>query len=445
MVDMSWQDASFLQLESPTAPMHVTYLLLFSIPEGEEATFTRDLKQHFLSFDVSSPPFNYRLKQGKLWGNKPKWEESNAVNIEQHFSRVILPAPGGERELGEYVSTFHTQHLDSRLPLWQMTLIDGMDQNRFGLCLKMHHALADGLRLFKIIRRSLSSSANKKMPPPWAVPLHKDKHDDPHNLQQWGKFFFGMMHKDEPRLRKEKHTFPKPPRCVINGTITGNRRVATQSIPLDRVKALAETANCSINDVVIALCSKALRKHLLEKHELPSKPLVAGIPIALRHNEEREIGNALGGLTVAMGTDVETDWVRLVKIHDATQQAKKFIHMMPNALNQTLSAASLYITKAKQLLNQDLNKSTPLSNLTISNMPGPKEQLYLNGAPLESVYPASVLMPDQRLTIMLISYRNHLHFGLVGCPDHLTSIQKIAENLTISLDELEEALKVGSD
>ena len=114
-------------------------------------------------------------------------------------------------------------------------------------------------------------------------------------------------------------------------------------------------------------------------------------------------------------------------------------------MNQTLSAASLYITKAKQLFNQDLDKSTPLSNLTISNLPGPKEQLYLNGAAMESIYPASVLTPDQHLTVMLISYRDELHFGLVGCPDHLTSIQKIAEYLSLSLDELEEALKVGDE
>lgn len=445
MIEMSWQDASFLQLESPTTPMHVTYLLLFSRPDNAPADFVAQLEEEFRRHPVTSPPFNYLLKQGRFLTERPKWQALEHVDLDQHFSRIELPAPGGERELGEYVSDFHTQGLDLSLPAWQITLIDGLDQNRFGLCIKLHHAMADGQRLLRIVSRCLSATPKKQLTPPWATALGKTKRKDAINLEEWSNLFFGMFQKDEPRPRKEKHTFPKPPRSVLNGAITGSRRVATQSIPLARVNRLAKAANCSLNDVVLALCSKALRKHLLENHELPEQSLVAGIPIALRNNEDREYGNALGGMTVAIGTDVETDWVRMLKISDATQQGKKFIHMMPNALNQSLSALSLYITKAKVMMGKDLDKTTPLSNLTISNLPGPKEQLYLHGAPLRSIYPASVLMPDQRLTVMLISYLDQLHFGLVGCPDHLLHMQKIAESLSSALAELEQAFELSDE
>lgn len=441
MIEMSWQDASFLQLESANTPMHVTYLLIFDFPSGASDDFVKQLEQHYFTYPVTSAPFNYRLKQAGLLATRPKWAVLDNVDPARHFGRVELAAPGGERELGEFVSAFHSQALALDEPAWQMRLIDGLDQNRFALCLKLHHSMADGLRLLRIARRCLSADPNKPSAPPWATALNKVKSSDAHKLEEWSNFFFGMLTKDDNSLRKEKHTFPRPPRSVLNGTITANRRVATQSISLERVKQVAKASNGSINDVVIALCSKALRKHLLDNHELPTQSLVAGIPVALRNNEDREYGNALGGMTVTISTDVATDWVRMVKIRDATQQGKKFIHMMPNALNQSLSAFSLYFTKAKLLLKQDLNKATPLSNLTISNLPGPREQLYLNGAPLQSLYPASVLMPDQRLTIMLVSYLDQLHFCLVGCPDHLLHMQKIAESLSTSLDELEQAFQ----
>ena len=438
MIDMSWQDASFIQLETVDTPMHVSYLLLFSLPKSAAADYVESLEKTLLEFSVLSAPFNYRLKPAKFVGRRPQWQPVRNVDIAEHFQRVELPAPGGERELGEYVSGFHSTPLVMDMPLWQIRLIDGLDNQRFGLCIKMHHSMADGLRLLKIVNRCLSSSADQELAPPWAASLADKEPDASHSLNEWRDFFFGMVNKSDTDSGT-KFSFPRAPRSIFNGAITGERRVATHSVALDRVKAIAKASDVTLNDVVIAICSKSLREYMQEYYQLPEASLVAGIPIALRNSDSLEYGNALGGMTVSMSTDVEGDMQRFENICTATEQGKKMIHLIPNSVNKAMSVISMYAAKAKVMLKQDLNKATPVSTLTISNLPGSNQALYLHGAQLESIYPASILMPDQRLTIMLISYKGQLNFGFVGCPEHLVHIQKIAKSLENSLAALEHA------
>jgi WS/DGAT/MGAT family acyltransferase len=229
------------------------------------------------------------------------------------------------------------------------------------------------------------------------------------------------------------------PKCVLNARISRNRRFATQKLATSRIRAVAQAIGGTLNDVVLALCSSALRRYLAELDALPSAPLVAMLPVAIRQKGEAGGGNAVGAILASLATDVADPKQRIETIVASTRKAKEQLQGMSKAAILQYSA-TLVAPALMQMMPVTAGKARPTFNVVISNVPGPDEPLYFRGARLEGSFPVSIPVHGQALNITCSSYAGSMCFGFTGCRDTVPHLQRIAVYCGTALDELEEAL-----
>lgn len=455
-------DASWLMVESRDTPMHVGGLLRFSLPDGSPPDFLGRLMADFRAGGKVGAPWNRRLRMPSLKGLMPVWETEHAIDFEHHVHHSALPQPGGERELGQLIARLHSQPLDLTRPPWECDLIEGLADREFAMYVKMHHSLIDGIAGIKLLERSMSADprTSRRLPPFWAnVPKKpaagRGRRPPPTVAEviesliglvrgQVGSFpdiarAFGSM---LGALRRRDDTLAIPfeaPMSVLNGRIHGPRRFATQRFELERLKAVAEAAGATLNDVVLALCGGALRRFLVELGELPERPLTAGIPVSVRPKDDEGAGNAITFIISTLGTDIDDPAERLLAISGSTRRAKAHVQSLPRqAMTQyTVLLMAPYILS---LVTGVGGRTRPMFNVTISNVPGPDKHLYYRGARLEAAYPVSLVTHGQALNITCQSYAGFLAFGFTGCRDTLPHMQRLAPYTARALEELESAL-----
>ena len=229
------------------------------------------------------------------------------------------------------------------------------------------------------------------------------------------------------------------PLSVLNGRVREKRRFATQQFPMARLRALADAAGCTLNDVVLATCGGSLRRFLLERDSLPDKPLTAGIPVSVRPKDDQGTGNAISFIVATLGTDIDDAAERLAAIRASVRHAKAHVQGLPRqAMMQytVLLMAPTIVT----LLSGIGGRTRPMFNITISNVPGPDKPLYFRGARLEAIYPASIVTHGQALNITCESYAGFMDFGFTGCHSSVPSLQKLAVYSAEALEELEAAI-----
>jgi diacylglycerol O-acyltransferase / wax synthase len=229
------------------------------------------------------------------------------------------------------------------------------------------------------------------------------------------------------------------PRSVLNGRVREKRRFATQQFSMERVRALASAAGCTINDVVLAICGSALRQFLLERGNLPAQSLTAGIPVSVRPVDDESGGNAISFIIATLGTDLSSPIERLDAIRNSVRQAKDHVQSLPKQamLQYTILLMAPTILS---LLTGMGGRTRPMFNITISNVPGPDKPLYFRGAELVATYPASIITHGQALNITCQSYAGYLNFGFTACHTSLPSMQKMAVYSAQAMSELEAAI-----
>ncbi len=335
-------DAAFLRMESKRTPMHVAGLLVFHLPEDATPDYLSELFAFMRSQPVVCPPFNQRLARGWLSGLAPRWEDAPAIDIEYHMRHSALPYPGGERELGVLVSRLHSQPLDMDKPLWECHLIEDLENRRFAIYLKTHHAAVDGITALKLINAWLTHNANAgAFAGPWALPPHakipRSLGQAPHHsMLRYGALLARENVRGAAELGKSIRSMvrtkanPKgsigaltdTPRTLFNMQITPHRRLVTQLFEMQRVKTLSSKTGCTINDICLAIAGDALRRYLLEYNALPEKPLVASVPVGLPRPEGQS-GNRVAGFVCPLGTNLADPLARLQHIHDVTSDTKQ--------------------------------------------------------------------------------------------------------------------------
>jgi WS/DGAT/MGAT family acyltransferase len=230
------------------------------------------------------------------------------------------------------------------------------------------------------------------------------------------------------------------PKTMLNVPIGGARRFAAQSWSLSRVRAVAATSGTSTNDVVLAMCSGALRDYLIEQRALPDAPLVAMVPVSTRsHAENRPSGNQIGALLANLATDQSDPAARLAAIHRSMRDAKRVFKELTPVQALLLSAINVAQLGLSTVPGVVANTRPPF-NLVISNVPGPRRQMYWNGAKLDGIYPASVLLDGQALNITLTNNGGNLDFGITGCRRSVPHLQRLLLHLETALIELEHAV-----
>ena len=457
-------DASWLYTESRATPMHVGALLPFRLPADAPKDFGRRLMAELKKHQKFAPPWNRRLKSSLLKMPVHYWIEDDEIDLEAHLRHTALPHPGGERELGELIARLHSQPLDLTRPPWECTLIEGLEGNRFAFFIKMHHSLIDGVSGMKLLQRTMPDDAEKSltMPPFWAVgltPARKNAKPIPERDTSAATFATVAASAIES-LRGQIGTVPQlllafgkllrtngpadenlqvpfgAPSSVLNGRVRSKRRFATQQIQIDRMKAVADAAGCTLNDIVLATCGGALRRFLDDGGELPEKSLTAGIPVSVRPKDDENTGNAITFIIATLGTDIEDPLERLAAISASVQAAKTHVQSLPRAAMSNYTIALMGPT-ILGLLTGLAGRTRPVFNITISNVPGPDKPLYFRGAELLANYPVSVVTHGQAINITCQSYAGSMAFGFTGCHSTLPHMQRIAVYTGEAFDELE--------
>ena len=456
-------DAAWLYVDTYATPMHVANLLVFSPPPDAPEDYVGRLVAEFKAAGRVAPPFDKKLMGGFLSSVIYAWTRDEAPDLDYHVRHSGLPRPGGERELGILVSRLHCHSLDFTRPLWECHFIEGLENNRFAIYFKMHHSMIDGVSGMRLLQRKMTTDPDRRgMLPPWASAAG----DEPEVRTEPADVSAGALVNMSDLLREQAGSVADVgmallelaraglgstddpliapltcPSSVINGRITAQRRFATQTIDLDRVKALAAAAHCTVNDVILAVCSSALRRFLGEMDALPDDPLIAGLPVNVRQEGDERTGTAISFICANLATHLDDPRERLSVIRASTQRAKAHLqNLPPSALTQyTIAFMAPYIL---ELLTGLGGRVQPVFNLTISNVPGPAEPLYLSGARLEAMYPLSLLSHGQALNITCLSYAGKLNFGITGCRDTLPHMQRLAVYAGEAFEELTTLYKV---
>lgn len=449
-------DQLFVQLESRTQPMHVGALFLFEPPEDAGDCFVTELMQQMqTSTTPPSFPFNQVLH------NLLFWQTDDNFEIYQHFRHIALPKPATINELLDYVSLEHGRLLNKSNPMWECHVIEGINDDsnnqkdnpkQFALYFKIHHSLVDGIAAMRLVQKSLSQSSTEVMTLPlWSLlTRHRHQLDNMLPIQKpTKKMIKEQLATIKPVFKELSKSFTqlsnpnfittlKAPMSMLNQRITASRRVAIKSYDLTRFNHLSKQLNVTVNDIVLAVCSGALRNYLIKHDELPNKPLIAFVPISLRKDSSSS-GNQLSFILSNLGTHLRNPLDRLETIHGSMNDGKKRFGRMTQheVINYSLIAYSWGMIN----IMTSLFPKKQAFNLIISNVPGSKKPLFWNGAKLKALYPASILMNGQAMNITFATYLDRIEFGITACDDVLPNIQSVLSFIEDEISELEKLIK----
>lgn len=457
MTYMPPTDAMFLVAESREHPMHVGGLQLFTPPDGAGPDYVRDMVDEIRSHTEVNSRFRKRPADpvssvGNLW-----WSTESEVDLDYHIRHSAVPRPGRIRELFQLTSRWHGTLLDRHRPMWETHLVEGLEDGRFAVYTKVHHSLVDGVSALRMLQSTLDESPDDTaMRVPWDPRPEKTRdggtsRSGPLALPlsvagkglSLGTTAAGLVPAGLKVLAQavRDHDFITPfeaPRTLLNGPIGGARRFVAQSWEIERVRAVADATDATLNDVVLAMCSGALRTYLMELDGLPDKSLTAMVPVSLRADGESAGGNAVGAVICSLATDLEDPIDRLRSIRESAQASKRLMKELTPLQILLLSAVNMSALALSPVPGY-VSLARPPFNVIISNVPGPTKPLYWNGSRLDGVYPASIVLDGQAMNITFTSNDDALDFGIVGCRQTLPSLQRMIHHLEDALTDLEKA------
>jgi len=466
-------DAFFLLNESRETPMHVGGVNLYTCPDGvDEQAFLSELGELLREPCTMRRPFGERLRTGPLGLLGPvHWEGDDALDLDYHVRHSALPRPGRYRELFALVSRLHSTLLDRSRPLWEMHLIEGLQERRFATYIKAHHCAIDGVGAMHLTNSMLSTdpTARAAFPPfsrdaelAYRKTLGKgarrpaEPASGPPDLRAVAEVLkaqLGSAGNVSAALRRYADAWlgrggelavpwRQVPRTHFNTTVSGARRFVAQTWPLARVRAVARAFDGTLNDAVLAMCAGALRRHLLAEGDLPRESLKAMAPISLRAEGDVDAGNAIGFITADLATQIEDPAQRFRAIQRSMLAGKQQLAGLSRGEVELYTV----LTQAPMLLGTVLGLGSrfPAFSTVVSNVPGPRETMYWNGARLQGIYPASIPFHGFAVNITLVSYAGNLDFGIVACRRSVPHVQRLIDYLEESLGELESAAGLGN-
>ena len=315
----------------------------------------------------------------------------------------------------------------------------------------IHHAMVDGIACMRLVEKSLSQDPNaKSIVPPWCVEGPRAKRLKEPNVSRFKKIMNGVMGQLEstPRVMYElSQTVMKDmgrnpdyvssfqaPSSILNQRVSSSRRFAAQSFDFDRLRHISKSLGVTINDIVLAICSGALREYLLSQDALPKKPLIAMVPASVR-DDDSSMSNRITMILANLGTHKEDPLERLAIVRRSVQNAKEKFKRMNS--NQILNYSAFVYSAAGLNIASGLLPKRQAFNLVISNVPGPREPLYWNGARLDALYPASIILDGQALNITMTSYLDKLEVGLTACRNALPKMQNLLTHLEEEIQRFE--------
>lgn len=464
MKQLSGMDATFLYMETPETPMHVAGLTMYELPEGFTGTFHAHFKKFFAGRVHLIPIFGMKLAKSVMQIDHPGWVDAGDVDMDYHIQSATLPKPGTWKQLEDMVGELHSQLLDRKMPLWQFTVIEGLEDGRVALYSKVHHAAVDGGAGMVITKAlyDLTPEPRKVEPPQPKTPERKPTtperailgmHDLATNLiRQQMRMIEGL-----PKAAGQIADLIAPalkggmglpqilaPKTPFNGTISGDRSYSARTVSFKDAKAICEATGVKINDVVMATCSGALRKYLDGKHALPDAALTAFVPISMRELGNTDINNQVFGMNCGLATNYGDPIKRLKKINSESRSSKTMASSVKDVAPNdfTVLGAPMLLPGLMQLFGRSgLADIVPNPvNVTISNTMGPPVPLYCAGAKVTSLYPVSIPVHGVGLNFTVQSYMGQLDFGVTADAKSVPDADLVGDLLVVAFEELYEAV-----
>ena len=468
-------DGLFLHLETRTMPMHVGSMHVYRLPRRFSGDFTTRLRHHLAERLHLSPVFTRRLAPMPLRLSNPAWIDADRVDLAYHVREIRLPAPGDVAALQDCVARLHAEPMDRDRPLWQFHVLQGLDlPGCIGFYGKVHHAALDGQAAVAMVQAFLDVHATPRaVAPPPPGPDHVPgpaplvRAVAAHQLQETRRVFalLPALAKTGARFAAESvaarlrarfsstppaQGAPAPtgtrdtpmfaPRTPLNVTIGRARAFAGVRVPLRRVHAITEHLGGTVNDVVLMLCSGALRDHLAARNALPATTLFAAVPVSLRPAGDTAQNTQATMVRMPLATDIADPIERYAAIRSASASVKRGVGRFRDVIPADFPSVGMpwLLPPMATLVGRArlADRLPPLANLVISNVPGPRVPLYLAGARMLSYYPASIVTHGLALNITVESYVDDLFFGLVACRHAVPDLQAVADAIAAAEAEL---------
>jgi diacylglycerol O-acyltransferase / wax synthase len=455
-------DAAFLSLETPTAHMHVLGVAVVdptTSPRGFSYDTVRELIESRLHL---IPPFRRRLVEVPMGLHAPLWIEDPDFDLDYHLRRAALPSPGGEAELGAFVADVAGRPLDRRHPLWEIWIVEGLERGYYAFVAKIHHSLIDGVSGVEILS-SLFDLEPEPAPrvadiaPDWE-PEHVPTDIEllshaalsfaqrPVQFVRAANSLGRSVVRGVQRARERALDVPLPltaPKLSMNRSITPHRKVAFASVPLVEIKEVKNALGVTVNDVVLAVTTGAMRNYLLHRGELPDRSLVAAVPTNIRAEGERELGNRVSTMFASLPVELEDPLNRIETIERSTAGWKQVHEVVDNATLEDWAgvAAPAVFSRAMRLYGRLRigERVRPAINMIVSNVPGPSFPLYLAGARLVSLHPLGPILDDCGLNLTVMSYLDHVDFGFIACRELVSDVDELAAAVPDALREIQKA------
>jgi diacylglycerol O-acyltransferase / wax synthase len=487
MKHLSGLDATFLYLETPETPMHVGSLHLYELPAGYKGSFYTQVVKHLAKRIHLSPIFQRRLHFMPLDLGHPIWVDDEAFDIARHVRQVGTNGKKSTsistvKQIKATVAKLHGKLIDRAHPLWEFYVFDKVRRDDGTLCAafysKIHHAALDGQGGTVLANAVLDVTPQpREVAPP--DPLRKRRLAGDlkigemigavfsNSLAQYAKLIKSLpgaaaqvgssLAKNTPVLSshssnaKTKLPTALVPKTPFNVGITADRVFATASIPFAPCRAMAKSMGASFNDVVLWICSTALRNYLKEHASLPTKPLVAAMPVSLRADNNKDMGNQASMSLVNLATHIAHPVKRMAAIMESTSKVKDALINLKSVLPTDYPSflAPWIVGGAARLAFKtygrgDFAQRLPMvANLVISNVPGPQVPLYMAGARMLTFHPLSIVMHGLGLNITVQTYAGSVDFGIIAGKEVLTHPQDLADALLAAYQEACDMLAVG--
>lgn len=454
-------ESMFLIAETRDQPMHVGGLQLFIPRAGQSAEELADeIGERFHAATDIAPMFRKRPATPAQLAGYTAWTYDDEIDFDYHIRRTILPRPGEIKNLLRYVSQNHGALLDRRRPMWEVHIIEGLQDGRVALYTKIHHSVVDGVTALRLLQRSLSTDPDDRTGTAmWDMELERRRRRRKAAAKPDRSLLdtltgaagavvdtAGQLLGMAPAAARiatagvfdKDYVAPMQmaPWTMLNQPIGSARRFAAQDWPVTRLRAVAQAQRMTVNDVIVAMCSGALRTYLADHDGLPDESLVAAVPVSL-HTDNDTDGNAVTLIAVRMATDLDSAADRVAAIKASSAGAKKVVRSLKPLQALALGAATGWPLAFATV--PGFVEYTPRGfNLMISNVPGPDAPLYWNGAALDGCYPVSIPTEGLAMNITITTIGGKAGFGIIGARAQLPGLQRILAHLETALQELEE-------
>jgi diacylglycerol O-acyltransferase len=452
-------DSAFILLENPGTSMNIGAVVELEARTEDPAERFEDLKSVIAARVHEIPVLTQRVVRAPFDMTWPILVEDDRFDLDRHVVRVALPAPGTDDQLDAFVSEFLSRTLSPQRPLWQLLIIEGLEDGRAVLVVKMHHALADGVSFAETIANFFDISPDVR-PPAERSDVDDDEptvttslgllrqglarlRERPQlileNFASWGSRFYEVVRAlaSVVAVRGRRHATPDQPsifearRTSLNGAAGIEKTFLRTRVPLADVKRAAKARGASVTDFVLATTSGALSRLIDERGEELKKDLFAFVPINVRaEGDAADLGNQISGMLVALHTDAPDPEERVRAIsHDSSKTVDeqrahraRIFQDVPRVLGPTLLSFGGKLVSAFGLFDH-----LPVANVMISSVPGPPIPLWLSGRRVTSAAPYGPLVGSISLNITVLGFGENLEFGILGCAERMNDLNRLRD------------------